>query len=90
MPRSTLKNMYLLEFHPCLAAASRLPSALSQCVEELVYFMRPATNNERMRLEQSFYNKLISQLDRLDPPGYSFTSQIQKEVKRVRLFLLDS
>lgn len=29
----TLKNFYLLEFHPCLASASRLPNAFRQSIE---------------------------------------------------------
>ena len=33
-----------------------------------------------MRLEQTFYNRLIGQLQQQDPPGYSFSSQIQKEI----------
>lgn len=75
-----MKNVYLFEFHPCLASASRIPSSLDQCLEELSYFMQPRTVNERLKLEQSFYNAYISQLEMLDPPGYSFTSQIQKEI----------
>jgi hypothetical protein len=31
--RYSLKNLYMLEFHPCLAAASRIPGALKQAIE---------------------------------------------------------
>lgn len=30
---NTLKNFYLLEFHPCLACASRLPTAFKNAIE---------------------------------------------------------
>lgn len=29
----TLNNLYMLEFHPCLASASRLPAAFRQSIE---------------------------------------------------------
>ena len=71
--------MYLLEFHPCLAAVNRLPSALDRCIEELAYFMQANTVNERIRIELSYYNRIIAKLQSLDPPGSSFTPHIQKE-----------
>ena len=77
---STLKNLFMLEFHPCLAVASRLPASFKQAIEELSYY-RCATNvNDRLQLEQNFYNRFLDLLEKSDPPGYSFTAQIQKEI----------
>ncbi|CAF0884068.1 unnamed protein product [Brachionus calyciflorus] len=76
----TLKNFYLLEFHPCLASASRLPQAFKQAIEELAYFKSVQNVTERLILEQNFYNIYLDKLEKLDPPGYSFTPQIQKEI----------
>jgi len=36
--------------------------------------------NERLNLEQQFYNSLLSKLEYMPDPGSSYTSQIQKEV----------
>ena len=33
-----------------------------------------------------FFNNIVDQLEHLPPPGYSYTAQIQKEV-RIRIFL---
>lgn len=77
---STLKNLYMLEFHPCLAVASRLPNSFRQAIEELSYYRSITRVNDRLHLEQSFYNRLLEHLEKSDPPGYSFTAQIQKDV----------
>ena len=77
---STLKNLYMLEFHPCLAVASRLPNSFKQAIEELAYYRCVTRVNDRLGLEQSFYNRLLEHLEKSDPPGYSFTAQIQKDV----------
>lgn len=37
---NTLKTLYLLEFHPCLASASRLPSAFKQGIEVKISFFK--------------------------------------------------
>ncbi|RNA35350.1 transmembrane protein -like [Brachionus plicatilis] len=76
----TLKNLYLLEFHPCLASASRLPSAFRQSIEELIYFKSIQNVTERLLIEQNFYKIYLDKLERLDPPGSGFTPQIQREI----------
>ena len=77
---STLKNLYMLEFHPCLAVAARIPSAFKQAIDELNYYRCTSNINERLNLEQHFFNRLLDQLEKSDAPGYSFTAQIQKEI----------
>ena len=77
---STLKNLFMLEFHPCLAVASRLPNSFKQAIEELSYYRCITKVNDRLHLEQTFYNRLLEHLEKSDPPGYSFTAQIQKDI----------
>lgn len=76
----SLKNFYMLEYHPCLASASRIPGALKQAIEELMYFKTPESVNERLAIEQYFYNNFIEHLERGDPPGHTFNPQFQKEI----------
>lgn len=46
----------------------------------MVYYRSVTTINDRLHLEQNFYNQLVQQIDKLDLPGSSFTAQIQKEI----------
>ncbi len=78
--RSTLKNLYLLEFHPCLACASRLPDALKYAIEELNFFKSTTSVNQRLHSEINYLTKLHITLQNLQPPGHSFATHIQKEV----------
>jgi hypothetical protein len=80
LTRSTLKNFCLTEFHPCLANASRIQSVFKSALEEWEYFRCVESVNEKLALEQFFFNSLLDKIQKLDPPGYSFTTQIQKEV----------
>ena len=52
--------------------------------KELVYYKNVINVNERLILEQQFYNTLLSKLEYMPDPGSSYTSQIQKEVKNAR------
>ena len=80
---SSLKKFYLLEFHPCLASASRIPNAIKYAIEELIYYRCTDIVNERLSIEQSFFNDLLEKMESFDQPGCSFAAQIQKEVYKL-------
>lgn len=70
----------MLEFHPSLACISRLPDALKHAIEELNYFKSTTTIIERLNLEIQFMSQALESLQNLNPPGYSFASNIQKDI----------
>ncbi len=53
--------------------------------QELVYYRCVDTVNQRLYLEQNFFNVLLEKMEKIDPPGYSFMPQIQKEVYKLNL-----
>ena len=53
--------------------------------QELVYYRCVDTVNQRLYLEQNFFNVLLEKIEKIDPPGYSFMPQIQKEVYKLNL-----
>lgn len=46
----------------------------------MVYFKSVNTVNERLNIEQAFLENYLTILQTMNPTGYSFTSQIQKEI----------
>jgi hypothetical protein len=77
---NSLKNLYMLEFHPELACASRLPAAIMHAIEELNHFKNTSSVNEKLNLEINYLTQLFDSLQNLNPPGHSFALNIQKEV----------
>ena len=53
--------------------------------QELVYYRCVDTVNQRLYLEQNFFNVLLEKMEKIDPPGHSFMPQIQKEVYKLNL-----
>ncbi|CAM4533119.1 unnamed protein product [Lepidochelys olivacea] len=76
----TLKNIYLLEFHPSLGLASLIPKALEYVSQEFYSICRPKTPNEATSLEKQVLQLAVDEWLTMEKPESSYSSQIQKDL----------
>ncbi|XP_033116530.1 uncharacterized protein LOC117116572, partial [Anneissia japonica] len=79
LSRPALSHVYLLEFHPSLAIASRLPTAIKFAYNELTNAHLPKTVTEQIYMEKRLLEIANKEWVKLKPMGSSFTSQIQRD-----------
>ncbi|XP_077868441.1 uncharacterized protein LOC100372084 [Saccoglossus kowalevskii] len=80
LSRPALKNVYMLEFHPCLAIASRLPHAINKAYFELYFTHRPKSITEGIGLEKKLLEVSLKQWENLDTMGNSYQEQVKKDL----------
>ncbi|XP_067931806.1 uncharacterized protein [Watersipora subatra] len=80
MSMSALKNVYMLEFHPSLSLAARIPAALSHAYWELHHIHKPNTVTNMLDMEMKIIEQAITSWESLPAAGSSFASQVQKEL----------
>ncbi|XP_038054173.1 uncharacterized protein LOC119726519 isoform X2 [Patiria miniata] len=78
--RSALQYVYLLEFHPSLALASRVPQALTQAYNELVHAHQPRSVTESILIEKKILEIAQREWEHLQPIGSAFSNQIQRDL----------
>ncbi|XP_073193092.1 uncharacterized protein [Lepidochelys kempii] len=76
----TLKNIYLLEFHPSLGLASLIPKALEYVSQEFYSICRPKTPSEATSLEKQVLQLAVDEWLTMEKPESSYSSQIQKDL----------
>ncbi|RXM28684.1 Coiled-coil domain-containing protein 162 [Acipenser ruthenus] len=77
---SALRNVFLLEFHPSLGLASRIPQALNQAYSELCQLRRPQSVQESVALEKQLLQLAVEKWQALEPPGASYSTPVQKDL----------
>ncbi|KAM9156376.1 coiled-coil domain-containing protein 162-like [Pangshura tecta] len=76
----TLKNIYLLEFHPSLGLASLIPKALEYVSQEFYSICRPKTPSEATSLEKQVLRLAVDEWLTMEKLESSYSSQIQKDL----------
>ncbi|XP_042188824.1 uncharacterized protein LOC121848532 [Callorhinchus milii] len=75
-----LKRIYLLEFHPSLALASRIPKGLDHAYWELYDIHQPKVANESIILEKQVLQLALEKWTTLESPKASYSLQVQKDL----------
>ncbi|CAC5397179.1 unnamed protein product [Mytilus coruscus] len=70
----------MLEFHPSLCLASRIPEALKYVLQELVYFHRPETAHDTLMIERKMLEIAVKEWDKMGKLGDQFTTNTQKDL----------
>ncbi|KAK2166354.1 hypothetical protein NP493_1328g00012 [Ridgeia piscesae] len=80
MSSPALKPVYMLEFHPSLTIASRIPEVLNHVFWE-TYHVEPAANaTEMLNVELLILDTAISQFGKLGQSGSTYNMDVQKEL----------
>ncbi|XP_074645051.1 uncharacterized protein LOC141901606 isoform X2 [Tubulanus polymorphus] len=80
MSRPALRNVFMLEFHPSLAIASRIPEALDHAYWELHHMLKPESILEEVALQKSMLELLVEDVEKMEPLGYSYSNNTQKDL----------
>ncbi|KAH3820990.1 hypothetical protein DPMN_122743, partial [Dreissena polymorpha] len=78
--KSALKHVFVLEFHPSLAIASRIPQAIKFALNELVHMHKPDTMLDSLMMEKKLYEIALIEWNNMEPIGFSFSPQMQKDL----------
>ncbi|XP_052781335.1 uncharacterized protein LOC128217918 isoform X2 [Mya arenaria] len=78
--KSALRNLFILEFHPSLAIASRIPQAMKFARQELMHIHKPDTILEALIMEKKMYEIALTEWTTMEPIGTSFSPQMQKDL----------
>ncbi|XP_041105837.1 uncharacterized protein si:ch73-242m19.1 [Polyodon spathula] len=77
---SALRNVFLLEFHPSLGLAPRIPQALNQAYNELCQLHRPRSVQESVALEKQLLQLAVEKWQALELLGASYSMPVQKDL----------
>ncbi|CAL1545735.1 unnamed protein product [Lymnaea stagnalis] len=80
LSRPALKHVYMLEFHPTLVIASRLPSALKHAYWELLEIHKPQNLYSSVMMEKILLQFALQEWDNLPPLGSDYSMQVQKDL----------
>ncbi|GFS24937.1 coiled-coil domain-containing protein 162-like, partial [Elysia marginata] len=80
LSRPALKNVYMLEFHPTLAIASRIPAALQHAYWELHQIHQPDSALNAIAMERKLLEVALREWESLPAAGDSFSMQVQKDL----------
>ncbi|XP_048257717.1 uncharacterized protein LOC124151794 isoform X2 [Haliotis rufescens] len=80
LSRPALKNVFMLEFHPTLAVASRIPEALEHAFWELIHIHKPETVFDTLMMEKKLLEVAQREWDRMENMGASYSPQLQKDL----------
>ncbi|KAK3588936.1 hypothetical protein CHS0354_023696 [Potamilus streckersoni] len=78
--KSAIKNIFMLEFHPSLAIAGKIPEALSYALRELIHIHKPATVLDSLIIEKKLYEFALEEWNKMEHLGASYSTQIQKDL----------
>lgn len=78
--RAVLKNVFILEFHPSLAVAAKLPAALNHAFWELRHIHKPETVTDALLLERKLLEAAIKDWEDMPTLGASYSQYLQKEL----------
>ncbi|KAF1672414.1 hypothetical protein FQV07_0003308, partial [Pygoscelis papua] len=76
----TLKNIYLLEFHPSLGLVCLIPKALEYIYQEFYSICRPKTASKASNLEKQVLQLVVDEWLTMEKPETFYSSQIQKDL----------
>ncbi|XP_061178732.1 uncharacterized protein LOC133187394 [Saccostrea echinata] len=80
LSRPALRNIYMLEFHPSLSIASRVPVALKYALQELIHIHQPKSVYSMVMIEKRLLEVACKEWDRSDKLDTYFTQQVQKDL----------
>ena len=82
MSRAALNNVYMMEFHPSLAIASRIPDALKHAYWAVHHQQRPNTVTEQLIIQKRLMELVVQQWEttRLQPLGATFAPSTQRDL----------
>ncbi|XP_076468617.1 uncharacterized protein LOC143299362 isoform X2 [Babylonia areolata] len=80
LSRPALKNVYMLEFHPTLAIASRIPKALKYANWEIQQMHKPETVQDSLNLEKRLLEVAHKEWNTMPHIGTSFSPQLDKDL----------
>ncbi|XP_078341998.1 uncharacterized protein LOC111108050 isoform X2 [Crassostrea virginica] len=80
LSRPALRNIYMLEFHPSLSIASRVPEALKYALQELTHFHQPKSVYSAVMIEKRMMELACKEWDSCDKLDNYFTQQAQKDL----------
>ncbi|XP_072026117.1 uncharacterized protein [Amphiura filiformis] len=80
LSRPALQHVYLLEFHPSLALASRIPEALKYAFMEACQEHPPHSVMDAIFMEKKLLEIAVKEWEQMDNPGASFSPQIQRDL----------
>ncbi|XP_053377209.1 uncharacterized protein LOC123529723 isoform X3 [Mercenaria mercenaria] len=78
--KSALRNVFILEFHPTLAIASKVPQAVTFALQELVHIHKPECILDSLIMEKKLYEVALREWQSMEPIGTSFSPQMQKDL----------
>ncbi|KAF1430960.1 hypothetical protein FQV22_0012999, partial [Spheniscus magellanicus] len=78
--RPTLKNTYLLEFHPSLGLVCLIPKALEYTYQEFYSICRPKTASKASNLEKQVLQLVVDEWLTMEKTETFYSSQIQKDL----------
>ncbi|XP_050565774.1 uncharacterized protein LOC126913250 [Cygnus atratus] len=76
----TLKNIYLLEFHPSLGLVSLIPKVLEYIYQEFYSMCRPKTASKAINLEKQLLQLVLDEWQTMEKPQSFYSSQIQEDL----------
>ncbi|XP_048579860.1 uncharacterized protein LOC5511107 isoform X2 [Nematostella vectensis] len=78
--RPALQYIYMLEFHPSLALAAKIPKALSHVFKTFQNLQKPKSTGEIISMERRMLEVVQKEWDFLQPSGNDFAVQTQKDL----------
>ncbi|XP_035179068.1 uncharacterized protein LOC118165223 isoform X3 [Oxyura jamaicensis] len=76
----TLKNVYLLEFHPSLGLVCLIPKVLEYVYREFYSMCRPKTASKAINLEKQLLQLVLDEWLTMEKPQSFYSSQIQEDL----------
>ncbi|KAK3103240.1 hypothetical protein FSP39_017753 [Pinctada imbricata] len=80
LSRPALRNIYMLEFHPSLSVASRIPDAIEYALQELVHVHKPQTVYDSILIEKKLIEVAAREWEKADKLDDLFNQGVQKDL----------
>lgn len=80
----------MLEYHPSLGVASKLPQALSHAYWELYNLHKPKSVTDMIEMERKVLEIAITRWETMPTAGDGYAPQVQKEVCQTQHLMLSS
>lgn len=77
-----LMPCYLLEMQPSLSMAANVAKAMQDSMNITLDMFSPNRMMDELVLEKRFYEILQTEIERIEPPGLSYSQAIQRDVSR--------
>ncbi|XP_019634139.1 PREDICTED: uncharacterized protein LOC109477364 [Branchiostoma belcheri] len=80
--KPALKHVYMLEFHPSLGVASRIPQAINHAFWELIYMNKASvkTSTQMISLEHQILEAALKEWEKMEPLGAAYSPQLQADM----------